>query len=176
MMRNKQIVWLRRTSIVLGLASFFAVVLTTSQARQSLASEGVQIEPICKLDVPYAKRVLDAYEAVRDQVPKRQLETETEIDAFKMSDSGVEATNVLAALGFPSVAEWYRCLAALEDAYLLTMAEKGVFLFGEQNIEEWDTTSTFSFDVSGEGRSVVEELIREDQYLAILQRVVETYR
>ena len=65
----------RRYMSLLVLVALSAVVLQF-QSMQSHASDNVQVEPVCKLDLAFAKRVLDAYGAVRHDLPHKALENE----------------------------------------------------------------------------------------------------
>lgn len=73
---------------------------------QSHAFDNVQVEPVCKLDPTFAKRVLDACEVARHDIPRKALESGSELVALTRSAEGSDVSAVLAAFGFASAGGW----------------------------------------------------------------------
>ena len=156
---------------LLVLVALSAAVLQL-QSMQSHASDNVQVEPVCKLDLTFAKRVLDAYGAVRHDIPHKALENESELDAFTSSPEGSDVSTVLAALGFASAGEWYQCLTALADGYRLASVGTEMLQPELERDDSWDTSSTFSSHVGSETLATVEALKEEEVYHEILRMLV----
>jgi hypothetical protein len=147
-------------------------VIPQSQSMQSHASDKVQVEPVCKLDLTFAKRVLDAYEVVRHDIPRKALENESELVAFTSGPEGSDVSAVLAALGFASASEWYQCLTALAYAYRLASVGPETPQPDLERDDSWDTSLTSGSHVVIENLATVEALKEEEVYRKILHTLV----
>lgn len=147
-------------------------VILQFPSMQSHASDNVQVEPVCKLDLTFAKRVLDAYEAVRHDIPRKALVSESELVAFTSGQEGSDVSAVLAALGFAPASEWYHCLTTLADAYRLASVGTEMLQPELEREGSWGASSTLGSHVGSETLATVEALKEEEVYRKILHILV----
>lgn len=159
----------RRRWTALSLTFLFATFPACLPNPHAAASEVASAEPKCSLNLAFAQRILDAFEAIQDDLQLPQRDGEWGIDAYLASAGGTEIEIKLTALGFTSFKEWYQCLVALEDAYLLASIEKSSLQFDGTVNDDWDSSVASSFIVNGENLEVVYELMKDERYLTVLK-------
>ena len=152
-----------------------AVVASNEHVGHTAASEHSQTAPSCTLTLPYAKQVLDAYEVVHEGIPQGVLASEEGVAEFSLNEAGAQTANVLAALGFTSMTEWYFCLVTLEEAYVSALTDSNSFELEGPVDETWTTADAVQFGAESKHLEIIRVLLEEERYSDILKTAIAPY-